>query len=342
MALLFADGFDHYETTDALKKWTSAANITFTVGGSSNFAVNPAWARPPGGQGALLGSGNTQLNKTIPGDPLATVVCGFNAQLYTAVVSAQFFRLMDTGAEQLSLRTDATGHLVLSRSGTALATSTNVLVAGVWYHFEIKATIGDSAAAYEVRVNGTATGWISGTGDTKQTTNASVNGIQLCSVGTAMLFDDLYVLDTTGSVAADFIGQSKIITVYPNGAGQYADWIGNYASNFANVNELVGDGDGTFNQASTAGNKDSFEFDDVPTGTVHAIQSVLQARQDAGASRTVRHLMRRASTDYFSTSFALAGSHFFLLAPRTLDPSTSAQFTVANLNASQHGYELET
>jgi hypothetical protein len=126
-------------------------------------------------------------------------------------------------------------------------------------------------------------------------------------------------------------------------AGNYAQWTPNFGANFTNVrDEARPDEDVTFNQSSTASQKDTFKGKDLPpsSGSVYAIQHVLRTRQDGGASRTVRPILRISSTDYNGTSFATPGSYAYQLEPVSASPASSSAFTLSEVNDMEHGYEL--
>jgi hypothetical protein len=350
MALVFADGFDHYLYRDILKKWTGQTSGTV---GTSVIAAD--FARPPGGMGINLLEGSTARGfyKTLSATH-ASFVCGFAINFTAGAptnTSAPFWAVWDSSAAigataQLGLRGDAGGHLVLysNTTGTILATSTNTFSGNVWYHIEIKATIHNTAGAYEVRVNGSSVGWIpaASSKNTRQhTTNAYIDSVGFMAPGiTTAYLDDFYFL-SSASPNNDFLGPIKVMTAFPAGAGNYAQWVGNFASNFTNTQELAGDGDNTFNQSATANQIDTFGFDDMPTGTIIAVQDVMMARQDAGAARVVRTKFRSGGgSDYSGTSFNMAGSYQFHCDPRDVDPATSSAYTVTNFNAQERGYEL--
>src|SRR5581483_7253070 len=152
--------------------------------------------------------------------------------------------------EQLSLRLDSAGHLIVSRQGTTLATSTNTLTIATWYWIEFKATINNATGSFEVRVNGSATGWIpqQTNQNTRATGNNSANGFALGNAGNTpgFFFDDVVVAD-------DFVGQGQIVTLRPQAAGNYQQWTPNYGTNFGSVEDWVFDGDNSFVQSSTSG-----------------------------------------------------------------------------------------
>jgi hypothetical protein len=348
MALIFCDGFDHYNAADIYKKWTGSIS-------SPGIVISPMYARPPGGMGlGMSPSDNWRgIFKSLPAQ-YATFVSGFNINFgtYNTYSTNPWWAVWDTTSgvgttPQLALNVDSTAHLKLTRGSTTLATSTNTFSQNTWYHVEIKATINSTTGVYEVRVNGSSTGWIpeaTGQNTRGQSSNNWIDAVGLlteyANVGVTLIHDDFYILDTTGSVANDFIGPQKIITVFPTGAGNSAQFTGSYASNFANVNETAGDGDVTVNQSSTAGHIDLFDFDNVPTGTISAIQHVIEARQDTGAARTLRAKTRISGTNYNGTSVVLAGSHVFITEPVTLNPADSAAWEAADVNGAEFGYEL--
>lgn len=349
MSVWFIDGFDHYSdnpfasppggpaSTDFTKKWTSA---------SLTPSIHPGYARQQPGQGMRLG--NMTVGKTRPGTNVDTYIIGY-AFLLSVVSTAQSTGIIifdDTlGTEQTSVRTDGSGHILFNRGATNLATSTNVLSPNVWYYLEAKVKVHNTAGAYEVRINGSSTGWVPpATGaNTRSTANNQLTGFRInCVNGPSLYIDDLYAADATGSVNNDFLGPQMVVPIQAIGAGNYTQWTPNFGTNFGNVNERCPDGDATFNQDGTAGHKDSFLMQDLPVGvgTVTAIQHVLYAKQDSGAQRVVRPFQRDGGGDHAGTSFNLSTSYQMLMDVKDVDPNTGSQFTVSNFNAAEMGYEL--
>jgi hypothetical protein len=343
MALVFGDSFDHYVIADIAKKWTNVTNLASSV-------IAPAYALPPH-QAGLLTGGNGNYEKVLPA-ALGTFVCGFwfrTGLLSTASIIASFMDSATPANIHVSVRYDTSGHITLCRDATVLATSVNTLSIDTWYHIEVKATIGDApSGAYEVRVDGSATNWIAAaTGaDTRNAGNATIGSARIHSRNTSdstttnHRFQDFYILNTTGSVASDFLGPCRFEVMRPGGVGTTAQWTGNYADNWQNVRDTNGDSDSTFNQSSTAGQTDQFAMTDVPAGTVHAIQHVIMARRDAGGARTVRPVTRIGTTNYNGTSMTAAASYVFLTDPVSVSPATSTAWTATEINAAEFGYEL--
>ena len=349
MALVFADGFDHYQTADVLKKWTGLC-----ASAAAPTDIGPEYARPPGGMGLFnYQAASRGVYKTFAATHVS-FVCGFNVNFQSASATGAILGFFDSSSGtpgatyQISLKLDGSAHLqVFTGASTVLATSANTMSASTWYHVEIKATINNSTGTYEVRVNGSATGWIAaatGKNTRGQSANNYIDVVALEPAGstavTGQYVDDFYFLSSSAP-NNDFLGPQKILAAFPAATGNYAQWTGNYATNFANVNETTADGDQTFNQSATANQIDSFVFDDVPAGTISAVQFCIEARQDAGAARTIAAFERAAAgpTDRVMTSQILAGSYLIYTDPRDVDPDTSAAWTATLFNSNEYGYK---
>ena len=362
MALRFIEGFDHYsqhtpgspgvtQTGESFfKKWTG----TF---GTTTWATPAMWnalsidaynARQSPGQGLSVGHTVIKPYKSLPGAVTDTLVFGV-AMLFNLVSGAPasvFMGFLDNVSEQVSLRMDASGHLLFSRNGTTLATSTNVFSPGVWYYIEMKVKVHNTTGTYEVRVNGTATGWIpAATGaNTRATTLNQITGIFLGSpiTNNFTLIDDLYVLDTTGSANNDFLGPQMVATLRPSAPGTSTMFIPNFGKNFSNVNDIVPDNDGTFNASVTASDVDTFAFVDAPlaAGVIAGIQRVIYAKQDSGAQRVLAPVQRDGGGNHVGASVNLSTSYLYFFDCLDVDPNTGAAYTIANLNAAEFGYKL--
>ena len=342
MATIFADGFDWYLTADASKRWTISAQATMTTG--------PGYARAPSGQGCYPGF--TGAN-TVPGPIYKAFganytggVVGFAFNLGTTTnVSRVIATIADGTAEQISIRTNSSGVLTVSRAGTLLATGSTVLSTSTWYYIELKFTIHASAGVIELHLNGATEIASTSSLNTRATANTQWNAVGL---GTSSansvyyLYDDLYVLDTSTGSNTDFLGPIRVVALYPAGAGNYAQWTPNGGSNDGSVSETYNDEDNSFNQSATANQIDSFVFQDLPvvSGSVFAIQHILVARQDAGAARTIAPLQRSGGSDYVGTTKALSTTYQFLTDIKDVNPVDSAAFEVADVNGAEFGYKL--
>jgi len=335
----WGDTFDSYQqasmywndpSNTMFKKWTSAPN--------SGFTVNHNYARPgSSGNGVVWSAGSADgACKLLPAGDQQTRCVGFwvKTSQYFSTTICRFDS--EYNSEQVSLRTDASNHLIVSRNGTTLFTSTNILNTHTWYWMEFKATINASTGVFEARVNGSSTGWIpQQTGqNTRPTVTSYASWLYLGATNALFYFDDVVVAD-------DFMGPLVGSYLEPVGPGTYSQWTPNAGTNDAVVREATPDSDVTINYDATSGHIDTFEMSKLPTpsGNILGIQHVIVARQDAGITRTIRPKQRTGSTDYNGTSRTLPASYVMITEAVPVDPSTSSAWTKSGLESAEFGYE---
>lgn len=342
--LEWGETFDHYQFNTLSANFSALPIATKWTGidvDSSVLAVSPEYARPgaAGGCGFQVQS-SRWIYKTLPGGAQATRCLAFwwnpvTGNASNGLIIAAF---LDVTSEQLSIRLDGTGHLVVSRNGTTLATSTNTFSASTWYWIEFKATINNSTGVYEVKVNGTSTNWIpQATGaNTRATANNSATGIRIGnSSNVIQRYDDVVVAD-------DFTGQLQGAFLRPAGPGAYADFTPNSGSNDGAVRSPFTDGDNSFNASVTSGDIDTFAMEKLPAGgtpTILGVQHVILAKQDAGVQRTLRPKQRSSSTDYDGTSVNTGTTYAYITEAKPTNPATAVAWTKSSLEAAEFGYE---
>jgi hypothetical protein len=343
MAVLFIDGFDHYQ----LSPYTDAAGGTvndFQLKGWDNgnailnYIVSPRFAR--GGTGMGLANMNAGAFTWRPITAGRTFVIGLACR-FPSAPDSQIFGLRDSGGSDIvDVRGNGAGKLQVTRAGTVLATSTNSVSSGVWYYLELKVTINSSTGAYELRVDGTSTNWVPAASGAN-TGNADAARFYIWGGKTNSWMDDLYIANGTAP-NNDFMGPCKVATLRPAGPGNHSDWTGNGGVNFANVGEVVPDGDTTFNQSATANQIDTFVFDELPasSGSVYAVQHSILAKKDAGAARTIAPLQRSGGTDYAGGTQSLTTSYAFVREVLDVNPADSAAWAVSDVNDAEFGYKL--
>jgi hypothetical protein len=341
VAARFIDSWAHYATADILQKWTARS-------GTSNSIVAGA-GRGGGGCFRTGTTASNYLSKTL--DAQATWVVGFAFKPASAPSStATILQFLDTATVHAELRMNTDGTLGVARNGTVLATSTNALTAATWYYVEIKVTIADSGT-YEVRVNGTSTGWIpSATGDTRNAGNASANVIRLgATTGVAINADigDLYVLDGTDGTAAqgaannDFLGDVAVTALRPTGAGSSTQFTPSAGANWECMDDTSADGDTTYVESSTAGHVDLYAMGNLTASApAKFIQVVHQWRKTDAGTRTARPVVKSGSSTANGSTISLSDS--FTMDHQIIgkDPATGAVWTNTAINAIEAGLEV--
>jgi hypothetical protein len=212
MAFLFVDSFDHY--TALPNKNISANNACWIDASAGRFG------------GGCLVAGTAGTYYTIWPMPAAvTYYVGFAYKQSGAGSNPRtVIGFFSGGTRHCYLSLLASGQLqAIHGGGTVLGSSTNLYPANEWHYIEIKVTIDDSSGVFEVRVDGTNSGWINASGDTRNGALLSMDSLHLPdTVGSGTqttYYDDLYV-DT-----AQFHGDVRIIYRAPEGAGYYTQWI---------------------------------------------------------------------------------------------------------------------
>jgi len=212
MALLFCDGFDKYGPVAGVTatiqaallagEWTSASlSLANIVAGLSNT-----------GYAVSFGVITTAPYKTLA-TSYSRLIGGIRIQ--STLASAGGVTFLDSGTYQCSITINTTGLISIrtgGTSGTALSTSTVSVSANSTHYLEWDITFAASGA-YQVWLDGVSL--FSGTGATKSSSNSSANQFQLN--GTNIIYDDLYLFDTTGSTNnAVLLTSPQIETQFPN------------------------------------------------------------------------------------------------------------------------------
>jgi hypothetical protein len=331
VALLDIDGFD---AGDHSLKWAnpngSPASVTTT-----RYGV---------GRSVNVGGSLTSLSKYFTAS--AKIVIGFAYGL--AITSGgDIIRLYGDGGAtaHLSLRWTSSTVFALFRGATQLATATltNPIIP-IWYYIEISATIDDTVGAVEVRVNGSTV--MTFTGDTKNGGTANtIDAISISTAGTSAgnCYDDMYVLNGTGSAPYnDFLGEVRVYTTVPSGAGASTQWTPSAGTNFGAVDDIPYSA-ADYVSTSTSGNRDTYAMGDVLSGigTVYAVRTTAIAKKSDAGVASLKVVDRSGGTNYYGPTTALnAGDTSVPGAIRTVDPATSAAWTVSGVNALEAGVEL--
>lgn len=324
----FLEGFDHYKKADALIKYSD----------STISNISPDYAIGKGMGANFLGS---YILKTIASDSIFVFGCYYRFS-FVSSTSEFIWSLRESGTEHCSVRMNTSRYLTFTRNGSVLATSTNTLSINTWYHIEAKVKIHDSAGTYEVRVDGTPTGWLSGSGvDSRNGGTGVANQFYMgCGGYTSAYVDDLYLLNSTPPLN-DFIGPSKIFTIYPTEAGSYSQFTPSYLSdNLNNVNEPVLDGDQSFNYSSGSA-IDTFKFSPATSGSILGIQINTTARQDTGSSRSLVPQLLSSGSLISGSSTTLGVAYKDIQTKFETDPLGN-NWTQATIESTEFGYKLET
>lgn len=348
MALRFVDSFSHY--TDVASKWT-----VFTSGGT--VSIVGSGGRLSGDClrfGATGGSNGATTTRIL--DAQQTWIVGaaiktpssFNAGI-TGSNSQIIIAVMDSATTQVDVRLDfGLQKFLITRNGTLLGTGTLILTTSTWYYVELKVKVASAPnGTYELRINGSASADISGTGNTQATGNATADRIRLGCIAAApsanLQIDccDLYVCDTSGATNNDFLGDCRAECRFPNGNGNSSGFTGsdgNSTDNYLLVDDSPPNDDTDYVEANPSTTKDTYAFQDLvsTSGTVHGVQIGLRARKTDAGLKTIQSVARLSTTETNSADETLSTSYQYFFDVRETKPGGGA-WSITDVNNAEFG-----
>lgn len=331
MAMRFVDSFDHYVTADLATKYEVYSGATISSG-NGRFATDSV----------RFTSTSHAITKVL--DSQATWIVGFAMRLSSVTGSGNvFLTFIDSATTHVDLRTNTSGNLVATRNGTTLGTSTQVFSNNTYHYIEVKVTIADAAGVVSVYVDGVQ--WLNLTSqDTRNGANASADRIRFGSMAVSSItldIDDLVIMDTTGGVNDDFIGEVRVKVILPDGAGNSAQFTPSAGSNYQNVDDAAPDSDTTYNESSTTNHIDSFTYQNPGLGaTVLAVQWNGYARKTDAGTRQIAPHVRISSTDYTGSTLTLASSYTQYRQVYDVSPATAIAWTESEIDGAEFGVKV--
>lgn len=335
MSLLWIEGFETFGSSGA----PTAINRKYTAVAPSGMVLSSGRT---GGIAIEMSSTSESLETPDVGANPQTIIIGFGFKV-TSLITERLIFLRQGGTNNVGIKLNSDGSLSIERTPTVLATtSAGEISTGTWYYIELKATIDNSAGAFELKIDEVTKLNVSGV-DTQASTNAYTDTVLFRGLnGGIITYDDLYVIDTLGSENNDFLGKSVIRAMYPNAAGDASDLTPDSGSNYARVNETVVDDDTSYVESSTTGHKDLHNHDNIsPTGVIRGIQINTQVRDTVSGGSSLKSLVKSGTTTDTGSADTIDGTsyeHQFRILEQ--DPDTSAAWTLSGTDAAQIGYEV--
>jgi hypothetical protein len=337
MALRFCDGFEHY--VNLASKWTGTWS-------DCGMAADGRYG------GTMMFTRDGGVYKNI--DSQGTWIVGFAISLSGFRVNEPTVAFIDiaSGNSHVDLRRNSSGAFYFTRNGTAIgsASSFRLNTTSLWVYMEVKVTIDDTNGGVWLKVMGNdeiregAYAVSPTTLDTRNGTPTTADQIMMrgWSGNTNVYYDDVYICDSSGSVNNDFLGDVRVQSIYPSGAGNTTQMTPSAGSNYACVDETSPNGDTDYVSETTAGEKDTYAFGSLtPTsGTIKGVQILVNARKDDAGNRTMAPVYRPASTDYDGTTVSVGDSYTYYREITEVSPATSAAWTIAEINGAEFGVKL--
>jgi len=349
MAMLFMDSCDHYTSAEILKKWLSGGLTMGTPGrrGVGGLAIlnNYCCVDLTGHNGTVVMGAAVYFNYTLSNTFVMTVAGATN--LMQAGIRTNALGGFDV-CRAAPANAGVTMPEWLAQYGTKLgATRNGVVQLGVWYYIEAKIVIHDSAGSVIIHVNGVNEPTTANDCSSGQDTLASgtVENAVLGHMGSSWnsSIDDVYMLDTSGSVNNDFLGDVRVDAHYPvTPDGTNHDWTPSTGSdNYAVVDDPTANTT-DYNSTNTLNATDTFNLNHLKSvgGTIKAVQALIyHARADAGPSSALAPVMiSDVTTDVGATVASSAGSYIYTRKVYDQDPHGPAAWDETAFNALEVGY----
>lgn len=338
----FADGFDNYSTISQI--WESV------FGSASIMSSTYARFAPPAG---LTGmgiqfAGTKWATKNLLSNSVTLIVgVPINVLGLPGSGGGAILFVLDSGTIQVWLGVTSTGALQFYRgSGTSnpigSATAPSVIQPNVYHFYEAVITIDPSAGSVALYLDGSGIAAINNSGlNTRATSNSWANQVGLgnptgASAG-PLNYDDLRVFDSTGARDNAVLGDTRIITKMPTGAGDFAQWTAHGAgSNYACCNEIPPDDDTTYVASSTIAQEDSYAMQSAGLLVAPNFLVVRQRiRKDDSAARGFQGGVRSAGVNGFGPVITVPSSYAFFDTPIPNDPNTGFPWTASGADSAQ-------
>lgn len=346
MSLQFLESFDGYSSSELDARWQQVFNCL----------IDPAGRN---GKGLRVAGGG--IGKTLPYATSWVVGFAWRGEAFqigtgpiygnqTPGVGGNIISVFVESDASVSLR-DNTG-AIMGNTGSGPGFSIHN---STWYYFELKFTLNGSGTskitiseAY-LRINGqNMFGPVTGTTNYSPSQTlypalpAQSNQHFFPSMGTGYnFFDDIYIFDQTGSVNNDFIGDPKILVIFPD-QDIVTPWTPSGGPpSYKMINEYPPDYDSTYIYDNNNNDFDNFYWQHLPSfyGTVICVQYTVFARKDDEGSRAIR-LTLGGGPNQYSNPFYLGDTYVYYEYP--LDTDNGTNWTVTNFNAESFGVSVFT
>ena len=340
MSLVWLDGFEGYGPSGA---------PVLLLGRRGYVVDDPysAFSIVAGRSGYGLAATSVPCSVTTPAITTnSTMIAAFAFKPTVALTADALICAMYDGATLgMNLHQTATGELAVYLGTMLLATSSGAgLANGVFTFVEFKVVCG-SSGSYEVRINGVTTLLTASGINTQAGSDAYHDRVLLGSDPYSLpVFDDFFVLDGAGSVNNDFIGNNKIVAIFPTSAGDSTQWTPLSGSNYAEVNANPPVDDSAYVEDATSGQEDLYNFGSVSgLGTVYGVQINTTARVTDVGSLTLKTAAKTSGTESDDAGQAVSSTSYldFRRIMET-DAGGSAAWTESSVNAAQFGINRES
>jgi len=339
MALLFIDGFDHYN--EIREKWLVSSTFdqpTFVAGRFGGQALAVQFQNMAGTIKQTLG---IQIEMFVG---FAFFAPGINTEEHIEFLDV-------AGTIRATLFVNSDGSVTVTSTGAAGSdtSATGIITNSQFHYIELHYRPHSTVGIFECRVDEVVVASV--TGATSSGADDDVAQVVLAHNGTnapQYLYDDFYILNSLGAINTDYLGDVRVTTLYPKANGNINNFTPTGATNnFEAVDEIVLDGDTTFVESGLLLAKEDYDNDNfadlgVAPGAIFGVQTTNAAKKtDAGTIKykdemVVAGLRFDDGTEITPGSSAYFCSTFI----RDTDPSDGVAWTEAKVAAVGSGFTI--
>lgn len=294
MALIFFDGFDHYDIanqTGTRDKMAGAWNYDGSTGPTTYFTLK---AMPELGSFAAcvnnlaggLSSGDARLRKNIDTKSAGTFGVGFYAYFdggagFMHSSNCRLVSLQEGNTVRSSIAIPQDGLIRLYVGTDLIATHDTALSSNTVYHFEFQYHFGNGDGYLELRLDGETIFRVD-----DLTLTGAINRVALFT-GTSgsivdpndIFVDNFYIYDNTGSVNNDWLGERRVYTLRPDSDGTPQNWTLSSGTNaFELLNNTPSNPNTDFISTGTINDEAAFGLSDLPSPdiVVNGVQAMVE------------------------------------------------------------------
>lgn len=384
MSLLLTESFDAHPTNSGTSIGTylntkHGRYVTGLSGLQGGFSSGVSGS-PGAGSGGVTGRTGTGLSlrgNWVSGGPpshlrstglislleegaeVDTLVVGFACNVVDAADDLDIHRLVSFGEHRAAGQLDhvdfflAPSGIVRVKCGSTLL-GTFALATGAYYFLEFKVKVSSTVGTIEVRKDGAIAFTFSG--NTRNGGTGLISRVRwetpvpaTVNTATEFVIDDLYIVDTLGTAANDFLGDVIVEYLQPSAAGSSTGWTPSAGSNWDCVSDPVATTTPLttdYVSNATLGTVDTYALADSAQATTrlcYGVASYAYADKAAAGARALKLIQElsavRIETGAQVLKYSAEGGPQYLRFPRSLDPSGAA-WTVVNVNSLQIGQRV--
>jgi len=344
MAVVWIDGFDNYGTSGVPSPTNIVARRYAITALESNMLIRDGRF---GEYGIVLNNNPTCYISPGPLTTNATLIVGFAFKFPSLPWASgrEFLSFYDGTTLGINVKTAADGQFSIYLGTSLVATSTSAaIVADTWYYFELKVVCNTYTGSYELRISDTPI--LSATNqNTKNGSHDYHTTFRL--YGTTWVeaygprYDDLYACDGSGATNNDFLGNVRVSTLRPDGAGDSTQFTPSAGDNYTCVDEVTVNDNTDYVSDGTSGHTDLYTYSDTTLSGIKAIAICTDCRETDAKTMNIHNVCKSGGTQDDGSS-VIIGSCNFVQKQRILetDPNTSGQWQAANLNSAQFGVKI--